>query len=111
MLNAGKPSSARKQYNKREQKSTYHTDPDIGLAKGQTTHDLHNPAILPAVIPGAGQNQELQENRGHNLQPAALDHNEALNQQLRNDPVVILPATPANRTTRTRRPVDRYRPS
>ena len=103
--------SARKQYNKREQKSTYHTDPDIGLAKGQTTHDLHNPAILPAVIPGAGQNQELQENRGHNLQPAALDHNEALNQQLRNDPVVILPATPANRTTRTRRPVDRYRPS
>ena len=104
-----------RQYNKREQNSTYQTDPDIGLVRGQTTHIQHNrlpiiPARVPVGIPD-GQNQELQGDGRPNMEPAALDPNEALAQQLRDDPVVILPATPANRTTRTRKPVDRYRPS
>ena len=90
-----------KQYNRREQISTYQTDPEITPIKGQTTHNQHNrhpiiPTILHVVIPD-GQNQEPHENLRPNLEPAALDPNESLAQQFRNNPDMILPATPANR--------------
>ena len=76
-----------KQYNRREQNSTYQTDPNIGPVKVQTTHNQHNrqpiiPAIFPVVIPD-GQNQETHGNLRPNLEPAALDPNESLAQQLR----------------------------